>query len=349
MRLWDSQTGERVKELPLGNLGLFGFSPDGRWLATNSLDGCRLWAAGSWEAGPLFEGGHVSFGPDGQTIAVEPSPGVIVLWDCESRREIVRLTAPNSERVVADVQSSFTLDGTRLVYAVSDSFPCLRTWDLRLVREHLRDLGLDWDARPLPPAPAGIREPLQVQVEWGNFRERVVANPWVQTAYQHIRGKEYDKAVAALGQAVKTDPKHAEAHNTLAWLLLTGPKELRDPKEALVLSRRAVELASGVATYHNTLGIALYANGGLREAVAELDKSLELGRGGYAAYDLFFLAMCQHRLGDAVKAKDCRERAGRWFADHRGTLPPEQVEELTQFQAEADGVLRQPPGDKGGL
>jgi Tfp pilus assembly protein PilF len=293
----------------------------------------------------LFEGGHLGFGPDGQTIAVEQSPGVIVLWDCEACREIVRFTAPGSERV-PDFQSSLTLDGTRLVYAVSDSFPCIRTWNLRLVREQLRDLGLDWDAQPLPSAQAGIREPLQVQVEWGNFRERVAVNPWVQTAYQHIRGNEYGKALAALRQAVKTDPKHAEAHNTLAWLLLTGPKELRDPKEALVLSRRAVELAAGVATYHNTLGIALYANGGLPEAVAELEKSLELGRGEYAAHDLFFLAMCHHRLGDAVKAKDCRERAGRWFADHRGKLPPEQIEELTQFQTEADAVLRQPPGDR---
>jgi hypothetical protein len=48
--------------------------------------------------------------------------------------------------------------------------------------------------------------------------------------------------LAGLRLAIKTDPSDAMAHNNLARLLLMGPKELRDPKAALPLARRAVEL-----------------------------------------------------------------------------------------------------------
>src|SRR5262249_52986212 len=109
-------------------------------------------------------------------------------------------------------------------------------------------------------------------------------------------------------------------------------------------ARKAVELAPGQLAYHNTLGIALYRNDRFREGVTELEKCLAANHS--PAADLFFLAMCHHRLDDAGKAKDCRERAGRRFEEQRGQFRPEQIEELAQFQTEADAVLSQPPVDK---
>lgn len=135
-------------------------------------------------------------------------------------------------------------------------------------------------------------------------------------------------------------PQSASAQNNLAWLLLTGPKELRDPKEGLQAARKAAELDSKLWLYQNTLGVALYRNGQFAEAIPFLEKSLKEGKGESDAFDLFFLAMCHHRLGDDVKAKDCRDQAVRWFDEHRGKLKSAGwADELTVFQTEADSVL----------
>ncbi|MGH7172369.1 MAG: tetratricopeptide repeat protein, partial [Gemmataceae bacterium] len=96
---------------------------------------------------------------------------------------------------------------------------------------------------------------------------------------------------------------------------------------------------------HNTLGVALYRVGQFANAVPVLERSLREGKGQADAFDLFFLAICHHRLGDAAKAKSYRERAGRWFQLHKNRLTvPGWVEELNAFQSEADAVLAQPPG-----
>src|SRR5262249_27891691 len=43
--------------------------------------------------------------------------------------------------------------------------------------------------------------------------------------------------------------------NELAWQLVTGPQNQRDPAKALPLANKAVELNSGQTTYLNTLGV----------------------------------------------------------------------------------------------
>jgi hypothetical protein len=54
--------------------------------------------------------------------------------------------------------------------------------------------------------------------------------------------------------------------------------------------------------------------------------------------------MCHHRLGDAATARSCRHRAGRWLEEHRAALSADWLRELKAFQAEADAVLAQLPG-----
>jgi tetratricopeptide (TPR) repeat protein len=99
---------------------------------------------------------------------------------------------------------------------------------------------------------------------------------------------------------------------------------------------------SSCDTSFNTLGIALYRNEQFKEAVAVLEKSLSASRGQSDAFDLFFLAMCLARLGDAAKAKDCYDRAARWFREHRGHLSAGWIAELSEFQAEAEAQVTQP-------
>ncbi len=131
--------------------------------------------------------------------------------------------------------------------------------------------------------------------------------------------------------------------NNVAWGLATARGSARDSQRALRLARRAVEL-SPAAIYINTLGVTLYRVGQYAEAVATLEKSLAAGKGQSDAFDLFFLAMAHHKLGQADRARASLDRALRWRREHPN-LPGQWTEELNMFQAEAEALLgiRLPP------
>jgi serine/threonine protein kinase/WD40 repeat protein/tetratricopeptide (TPR) repeat protein len=146
-------------------------------------------------------------------------------------------------------------------------------------------------------------------------------------------------ALLDLRKAVEIDPASEQAHNNLAWLLITGPRELRQVKDALLHARRAVALAEADSMYLNTLGVALYRNDQFAEAVRIFKKSLAAGKGQFDGFDLFFLAMCHAKLGDVGKAQNDFRRAVKWVDAQKG-LSAEQAEELKTFRAEAEGLLR---------
>src|SRR5260370_38457232 len=57
-------------------------------------------------------------------------------------------------------------------------------------------------------------------------------------------GKLGDEAAAAYREAIRLKPDNAYLRNRLAWALATVPDtKLRDPAQALVHARKAVELA----------------------------------------------------------------------------------------------------------
>jgi hypothetical protein len=137
----------------------------------------------------------------------------------------------------------------------------------------------------------------------------------------------------------------AQYLNNSAWGLATAPGSTRDPRRALSLARRAVELAPTTAVYLNTLGVAQYRAGQFHESVATLEKSLAAGKGETDAFDLFFLAMSRFKLGETARARADFDRAVKWCRDHPNLDQPGWPQELDAFQAEAQALLNGPSPD----
>src|SRR5262249_21781125 len=148
----------------------------------------------------------------------------------------------------------------------------------------------------------------------------------------------YDDARADFETALKREPGHAWANHALGRLLATCPDtELRDPKQAVVLAERAVELAPKGSKYWNTLGVANYRSGDWRAAVAALDKSVKLGQGG-DAIDWLFLAMAHGKLGNHDEARQFFARARQWLDKNEASLQSDKVlaQEFRHFYSEAE-------------
>jgi WD40 repeat protein/Tfp pilus assembly protein PilF len=341
--VWDARSGQPVKNFPVGDLCQVGFShDDGKWLLTTG-GRFRLWKVGTWEEGPplpqpdsIDPRRGFAFTSDGRTLALSGGFSQVWLVDVDSGAEIARLTVPEQTLVTPQC---FSPDGSQLVAAGTGS-NLLYIWDLRALRAELKKLVLDWDRPDYPPAPLAA-PPQRIRVEMGNFLQRAAAAELLIQAYRQTAAGNHAQALASLRRAVRVDPAHGEAHNNLAWLLLTGPRQLRDPKEALPHARKAVELSPERAIYHNTLGVALYRSDRFAEAVPVLEKSLKEGKREADAFDLFFLAMCQQRLGNAAAARDCFDRAVAWRKAQRN-LRPSWVSELEAFEAEAREALGLP-------
>jgi serine/threonine protein kinase/WD40 repeat protein/Tfp pilus assembly protein PilF len=150
---------------------------------------------------------------------------------------------------------------------------------------------------------------------------------------------DFARAKADYEQALDLTPDQASLCNNLAWLYINGPEKLPDLRKGLTLAWKAVELSSGEWAYVNALGVAYYRLGLYAPAIDNLQRSLAEGEEESAAYGLFFLAMCHARRGEAVKAKDCYERAMHWMQEEQDNLTPREKEELDAFRAEAEALL----------
>ncbi len=317
-KIWDARDGRLVRQLTEFGAGYPRFSPDSRWLSTD-VDGGRLFTVGTWEPGPRL-GGSGTFAPDGKLVAL-PAAGVGErLVDPATGRTLATLEDPNLQSIQGPV---FTPDGTRLIGVGSRKG--ITVWDLRLIRQHLAELGLDWEAPPYPPAdPEGDVAPRKVEVRLGDPAR--------------LREEKLRQAVAFHRRRLDANPNDAAACNNLAWYFLTGPEPLRDLNAALPLAEKAVQLQPGNPVCANTLGLAYLRAGRYREAVAVLRPNLEKQEDSCLGYDLFLLAMCHHELGEPARARDYYDWALRWTRTHRGRNPDE-VEELSDFRAEVEKKL----------
>jgi WD40 repeat protein len=307
VKIWDLSQGVRPQAIATIASGAAypTFSPDGRWLVVPGDGGYRFYTVGSWELDSTMskrkQGGPV-FAADAAVMAAGTEDGKqMKLIASDTGRELVTLTPQESQTTI--FPRGLSADGGRL--AATTSSHAIQLWDLRAVRRQLDEMHLDWEMPPYPEEADAALGPLAVQVVGAD------------------RPAQSQKAM---------DLDHQ------AWLLVTGPEGQRNPARALELVQQAIALDPGNGSILNTLGVAQYRNGQYAAAVVTLEKGAA-AKGEADAIDLFFLAMCHARLGDAARAKDCFARAVKW-TEARKDLPSDWVADLKAFRAEAEGLLK---------
>ncbi len=169
-KVWDTSTGTLQATLPVSEGVWVWFSPQGTWLATLSRTDaeCRLWRTVNWEAGPRFPAAsEVAFSPDERILAVGSRTGQIRLCETSTGREFAIVPAAAGVPVYP---RAFSPDGTRL-YGKVEWDTKVHVWDLRQIREGLRELGLDQGWPDFPERQAadlGAPEPLIVEAGVGS-------------------------------------------------------------------------------------------------------------------------------------------------------------------------------------
>jgi serine/threonine protein kinase/WD40 repeat protein len=301
-KIWDTESMQVAKVLPPGFWDPLSFSPDGKLLVVGSAFSAQILRTHSWEvAATIPVRGRVGFSPDSKLLAVGTDQGTIHLFDAATGSEKAQFEDPQLARCDKVL---FTPDSSRIIVVSNDS-KAVHIWDLKQIRLELARLDLDWDDPPYDQSSKASPDPLRVKV---------------------VGVEMVDKLRAAMPM------------NNEAWRLLVGPQGQRNAARALELVRVSVELEPGNPIFLNTLGVAQYRNGLVKEAVFSLEKSLKAGEGEYDAFDLFFLAMCHAKLGESAKAKDCFDRAVTWLTA-QGKLPANWAAELKDIRTEAEVEL----------
>jgi WD40 repeat protein len=161
-RIWDGQTGKHVHDLPLDGSTDASFSPDSKWLVTSTQGlGCKLWEVETWKEIRDLGYFKFAFSPDSQLLALCDADGIIRLVHVTTGKEIVRLTAPEPSWYQP---ACFSPDGAHLIASHAD-YTAIYVWDLRLIRQQLKTMGLDWEGPDYPAPTKDFARPLRLIVE----------------------------------------------------------------------------------------------------------------------------------------------------------------------------------------
>jgi Tol biopolymer transport system component len=186
-----------------------------------------LWRAESWEAGPRFPSAiDVAFSPDERLLALGGKAGQIQLCETDSGREIGILPAMTGAPVHPQC---FSPDGTRL-YVKVEWDTKVHVWDLRRIRDGLRELGLDqgWPEFPARRLDDDAVPPI-VEVEHVTPPTFGVASSpdgqWIASGTHEnevkvrdaARGQETPEAQAALKRFSTVDGKFVALGQRSSW------------------------------------------------------------------------------------------------------------------------------------
>ena len=166
VKIWDARSGACLRAITEPARTWPAFSPDGRWLATSSSE-YQLLSVESWQPkGPpqpgldFAAGTFTAFSPDSRVMA-RTEGHKIHLLNTVTEEPLATLEAPGSSLVA---RCQFSPDGTQLAAAQADQQ--VQLWDLRLIRQELAQVHLDWELPPYPPAdPAAAAGSATLEIE----------------------------------------------------------------------------------------------------------------------------------------------------------------------------------------
>ncbi len=254
VRVWDLRRGRLERSLrpddTAGDPSFFvAFSPDGRWLVSSTFVDLHpvsyhFWHVGTWEPGqPIVQeqSGRVfrppAFTSDGRLMALAIAPDQVLLADATTGWELARLTTLQS---VTPTPLVFSRDGTKLVATTVQK--TVLVWDLRMIRDQLAPMGLDWDAPPYPLASTAseasgpVPPPLPVRVVGE------VIEPQARRAAE----------LAAMNRRLAANPDDADALIHRGWLFHQGANwtaaiaDLEGPPSTARRRRRLLAAGRGV-------------------------------------------------------------------------------------------------------
>jgi WD40 repeat protein len=166
--VWEVATGKAATPdplVPLARAARVRFSPHGDVLTVSTGSEYHAFRTKTWELlrsirrqPAVGTACPPVYSSDGHTLAVVTGSFSVTLLDAATWDPLVRLPSPDGEHLLP---LTFTPDGTRLVVSTSDGL--VHLWDLRLIREQLREPGLDWDQQSYPPAPP-TQPPVRVEM-----------------------------------------------------------------------------------------------------------------------------------------------------------------------------------------
>jgi WD40 repeat protein len=153
LRIWDVAKGRLMADLPVNHVYAAAFSPDGGRLVTVDIGDCLVRETSSGRLLYSFKRPGVgsfipraTFAPDGRMEAITYSTTDVRLFETATGRELATLEPPEPSQIT---WLTFSSDGGRL--AVATNMGMIQLWDLRLIRDQLATMKLDWELPPYPP------------------------------------------------------------------------------------------------------------------------------------------------------------------------------------------------------
>ena len=342
VRIWDVASRQEVATLRghNDNVWAVAWSPDSQRLVSASDDGTlRIWDAATGRE-VVALGQHatalhaVAWSPDGRKLASGGADGTIKIWDASRGYELASHPARVRDRrfaqAVHSVASGVYAPAIATFQQLAESEPqqavYREAWAHAYVQRAIKSskqqpTGADY-ARILADLNAALRLVPQHSLAL------------LGRAEVHCLRGELELALADAANAAALPDIDPRAASGLAWHLANhADAKLRSLADGLKWAQKAVDLAPYSGTIRNTLGVVQYRAGQWAEALATLEKSMEL-QGGGDSYDWFFVAMAHAQLAHREEARRWYDKAVEWMRQHRP-----QDEELLRFGAEAAEVI----------
>jgi WD40 repeat protein len=142
IRIWDTRSGRQIRSFGAAGVDSLSYSPDGRRIASGSMDNAiRVWEAETGAELLTLEGHSswvraVAYSPDGRHIAMGSTDRTIHVWEAGDGREILTLAGHT-----ATVRSiMYSPDGKHIVSGAADGsvrvWDAAKGWALQILRGH---------------------------------------------------------------------------------------------------------------------------------------------------------------------------------------------------------------------